>query len=377
MNMKTNIFIFLVTAGVDHGMAQIAPRGWKNEMKENSGTSALIRKHTAGLAFDTQVAIDMDGYYKVTAKMLDSLARVMRSEVERDYQIAITESLVRWPEADPGSNMWNEDTFHNLQTDYKNGLTAVLALKKMANRMRYKNRTINKFCFLPVRNAIDAEEHHLLNIEKRGVGSSKNMRLGIQSEVGQYALYTDVYSDFFGPVSVGVGALVGLDGRGEDDNDSFNQEVSDPAAITRLVSGGGNVVIHLTYPIASWHKPEHKMDFRMKLHPRIGIDLPTLGNSSTHYAMNLDFGIYGTLTYLGLNENIGLVAEFKLAGITGNETFFNQLAIPAREMFSLNQISLGLKLGKSFQITWVRYWGGIFKQETQPSMLAFSMGLDL
>lgn len=376
MNIKTNIFIFLVSAGVDRGMAQIVPRGWKNEMKENSGNPALIRKYTAGLAFDTQVALDLDGYYRVTARMLDSLAGVLNSDLERKYQLSITEILSQWPDTEDGLPLWKEDTFMDIDSEYKIGLEAVSTLKKMADKMWYKERTRNKFCFFPVRCATDAIEHqHSSETEGHG-GSLKNMKLGIQSEVSQYALYTDVYSDFFGPVSVGLGALVGLGGDQEDDNDSFSQSASNPAAISRLVAGGGNVVLHMTYPLAYWSRPAQKLDFRMKVHPRIGVDLPTLGNKSSSYAMNLDLGLYSTLTYTGLNDNIGLIAEIKVAGITGNDVFFNQLSLPDHHIFNLNQVSLGLKLGKSFQITWIRYWSNLVKDNALPSLLSFSMSID-
>lgn len=376
MNIKTNIFIFLVSAGVDRGMAQIVPRGWKNEMKENSGNPALIRKYTAGLSFDTQVAIDMDGYYRITARMLDSLAGVLSTDLERNYQLSITETLNQWPDNEGGLPMWKEDTFMAIDSEYKRGLEAVATLQRMADKMWYRERTSNKFCFFPVRCAMDAIEHqHSSETEVHGVGF-KNMKLGIQSEVSQYALYTDVYSDFFGPVSVGLGALVGLGGDDENENDSFSQAASNPAAISRLVAGGGNVVLHMSYPLAYWSKPSQKLDFRMKIHPRIGVDLPTLGNKSSSYAMNLDLGLYSTLTYTGLNDNIGLMVEVKVAGITGNDVFFNQLSLPDHNMFNLNQVSLGLKLGKSFQVTWIRYWGGIFQNTKQPAILSFSMAMN-
>jgi len=376
MNIKTNIFIFLVSAGVDRGMAQIVPRGWKNEMKENSGNPALIRKYTAGLSFDTQADIDMDGYYRITARMLDSLAGVLSTDLERNYQLSITETLNQWPDNEGGLPMWKEDTFMAIDSEYKRGLEAVATLQRMADKMWYRERTSNKFCFFPVRCAMDAIEHqHSSETEVHGVGF-KNMKLGIQSEVSQYALYTDVYSDFFGPVSVGLGALVGLGGDDEDENDSFSQAASNPPAISRLVAGGGNVVLHMSYPLAYWSKPSQKLDFRMKIHPRIGLDLPTLGNKSSSYAMNLDLGLYSTLTYTGLNDNIGLMVEVKVAGITGNDVFFNQLSLPDHHMFNLNQVSLGLKLGKSFQVTWIRYWGGIFQNTKQPAILSFSMAMN-
>ncbi|MBP6397402.1 MAG: hypothetical protein KBF57_12035 [Saprospiraceae bacterium] len=376
MNIKTNIFIFLVSTGVDRGMAQIVPRGWKNEIRESTANTALIRKYTSSLNFDTQVAMDMDGYYRITARMLDSLARVLNSDLERQYQLSVIETLNQWPATEREIPLWKEDPFLEIEREYNNGLEAVSTLKRMAAKIWYKERTRNKFCFLPVRCAMDAIEHqHSSETDGQG-GSSKNMKLGIQSEVSQYALYTDVYSDFFGPVSVGLGALVGLGGEQEDENDSFSQVASNPAAISRLVSGGGNVVLHLTYPLAYWNKPSQKLDFRIKVHPRIGVDLPTLGNKSSSYAMNLDLGLYSTLTYTGLNENIGLIAEFKLAGITGNDVFFKQLSLSDHRIFNLNQISLGLKLGKSFQITWIRYWGGIFHNTSQPAILSFSMAVN-
>ena len=192
MNIKNNIFIFLVSAGVDRGMAQIVPRGWKNEMKENSGNPALIRKYTAGLSFDTQAAIDMDGYYRITARMLDSLAGVLSTDLERNYQLSITETLNQWPDNEGGLPMWKEDTFMAIDSEYKRGLEAVATLQRMADKMWYRERTSNKFCFFPVRCAMDAIEHqHSSETEVHGVGF-KNMKLGIQSEVSQYALYTDV-----------------------------------------------------------------------------------------------------------------------------------------------------------------------------------------
>ncbi|MBL0080928.1 MAG: hypothetical protein IPP37_00005 [Saprospiraceae bacterium] len=52
MNIKTNISFFGF-GRVDRGMAQIVTSLFvENEMKENSGNPALIRKYTAGLAFD-------------------------------------------------------------------------------------------------------------------------------------------------------------------------------------------------------------------------------------------------------------------------------------------------------------------------------------
>jgi hypothetical protein len=111
MNIKTNIFIFLVSTGVDRGMAQIVPRGWKNEIRESTASTALIRKYTSSLNFDTQVAMDMDGYYRITARMLDSLARVLNSDLERQYQLSVIETLSQWPATEREIPLRKEDPF--------------------------------------------------------------------------------------------------------------------------------------------------------------------------------------------------------------------------------------------------------------------------
>ena len=210
-----------------------------------------------------------------------------------------------------------------------------------------------------MRNATDAEMYHGPGNDSNNIGM-RNMRLGMQSVTGQYT-FIPMFTMIILGSGHGCGNLIGCwqsQGDNEAAAQSENQEAS---AVNRLLFGGGNVVIHASYPLLYWNKSDQNFDFRVRLQPRLGFDLPELGTQTTSYAMNLDMGIYSTLRYTGLKENIGVIVEFKSSAITGNKEFYYNLGTVEEKLILLNQLSIGLKLGKTFQITWMNYWGNEFK----------------
>lgn len=371
MKVRTGTAILIFTAGLDCLVAQnTSPMSfYSNNVRDSQ--LAMVRKYTATLSMDTQSPINMDGFYKITSAQLDSLAQLLEAEVSSRYQQKCLEILKSWAFEDNVIAKFGEET-SEADLERAKGLSAVNWLRIKAREIRYKYRTTNKLSILPVRNATDAEMYHGPGNESNNIGM-RNMRLGMQSVTGQYTFYTDVYNDYFGAVTMGVGTLLGV-GKGQEGDENIaqgdNQEAS---AVNRLLFGGGNVVIHASYPLLYWNKADQNFDFRVRLQPRLGFDLPELGTQTTSYAMNLDMGMYTTLSYTGLKENIGVVVEFKSSAITGNEEFYDNLGKDEKLIF-LNQLSIGLKLGKAFQITWMNYWGNDFKKPASSSLLSLSMG---
>ena len=375
MKVRAGTAILMITMGLDCINAQnLSPLYFSGSTKQE-GKACLIRKYTANLAMDTQYPVNMEGFYKITAHRLDSIAVSLEAEVSSRYQQSCIELLKAWPFDEDGNVIMAEKDL-DAEAERAKGLQAVEWLRRKAGELRYRYRTVNKFSFFPVRNTTDAELYHQYNSDTNEIGL-KNVRLGVQSATGQYSFYTDFYSDYFGPVAVGVGTLLGIGSRDEEDTSFSESGVQETSAMNRLLFGGGNVVIHLAYPVMYWTKPDQKLDFRVRLQPRLGFDIPDLGAQTFTYAMNLDMGVYSTLNYTGLKENMGIVVEFKSSLITGNSRFYENLGREHNQNpIVLNQLSFGLKLGKKFQITWIRYWDTIFEKSSQPSILSFSMAVN-
>lgn len=372
MKVRAGTAILIFTAGLDCLTAQnTSPMSfYSNNVRDSQ--LAMVRKYTAALSMDTQRPINMDGFYKITSTQLDSLALLLETEVSSRYQQKCLEILKSWAFEDNGVATFGEETAE-ADLERAKGLSAVKWLRIKAREIRYKYRTTNKLSILPVRNATDAEMYHGPGNDSNNIGM-RNMRLGMQSVTGQYTFYTDVYNDYFGAVAMGVGTLLGV-GKSQGDNEAAAQsENQEASAVNRLLFGGGNVVIHASYPLLYWNKSDQNFDFRVRLQPRLGFDLPELGTQTTSYAMNLDMGIYSTLRYTGLKENIGVIVEFKSSAITGNKEFYYNLGTVEEKLILLNQLSIGLKLGKTFQITWMNYWGNEFKKPASSSLLSLSMG---
>ncbi len=371
MKVRAGTAILMITVGFDCINAQnLSPLYFSGSTKEEK--ASLIRKYTANLAMDTQYPVNMEGFYKITAYRLDSIAVSLEAEVSSRYQQSCIALLKAWPFDEEGNEIMT-NTDREAEMERAKGLQAVEWLRHKANELRYRYRTANKFSFFPVRNATDAEMYHGTVNDSQTIGV-RNIRLGLQAVSGQYTFYTDVYNDYFGAVAVGVGTLLGVGKIPKEDEEVSQLENQEASAVNRLLFGGGNVVIHATYPIVYWNKPDHNMDFRVRLQPRLGFDLPELGTQTTSYAMNLDVGMYSTLMYTGLKENIGVVVEFKTGAITGNREFYNNLGEGDERVILLNQLSIGLKLGKNIQITWMNYWSNEFKKPESASLLSMSMG---
>jgi hypothetical protein len=371
MKVRTGTAFLIFAAGLDCLTAQntFPVNYYANNVRDSQ--LAMVRKYTSALSMDTQSPVNMDGFYKITSIQLDSLASLLETEVSSRYQHKCLEILKSWPFDDKGEAMFGDETAE-ADMERAKGLSAVKWLRVKAREIRYRYRTANKMSIFPVRNATDAELYQGPGNDSNNIGM-RNMRLGMQSVTGQYTFYTDVYNDYFGVVAMGVGTLLGV-GKSQEENEDAAQSVNQEAsAVNRLLFGGGNVVIHATYPLFLWNKPDQHFDLRVRLQPRLGFDLPELGTQTTSYAMNLDMGIYTTLSYTGLKENIGVVIEFKSSAITGNKEFYENLG-KAEKLIGLNQLSIGLKLGKSFQITWMNYWGNHFKKPVSSSLLSLSMG---
>ena len=234
------------------------------------------------------------------------------------------------------------------RADLQDSLTLLIPLKLQAEQMQFMAE--NKI-FLPVKNTLDAKMFFSMD------GSGADTRLmshnffsyNTQSE--QLALYSELFSDYFGPLRFGFGALM-TSGRDEEYEretviaDGQNNE----DALQRLLNGGGNSVMSLAYPLMQWRDHTWSRGIRILAVPKYALDIPALGSSAESYAANADLGIEASAHWAGNNQSIAFFFQTRIGYVMGNSAF--KTAINSKKDFVVSQLNIGVAFRNTIKLSY-------------------------
>ena len=381
MKCTTNILLFIIITISSETNAQYVLHApvKKNTKKEGSKEKYnFLYKYIGQDTADATTFSSLDEYYQQTAKSYDSIANVLHQRIMADYQNNYSDILKDLVSSDIGlSDFKVTERIADLDNNLEEELKAVRAIQNIAAGLKFKARTENKLVFLPVKNAADASMFYFINDKGKRSHYFKNTRFSLSPSEDSYALYSEVYSDYFSVVRFGVGTVIGAASQSTDEIDTAEgyRQIATNNAINRLTSGGGNVVINLGFPLLCYENRNNNFMCATFINPRIGFDLPILGSTTGQYPINVETALTTSFYYGGFLEQIAIVGDIKLSTVFGNDTFYSGIGTITNDPFAFHQLSLGLMLSDKFQIKWNKYFGNKFITQLFPQSISFSLSI--
>jgi hypothetical protein len=350
---------FLITATIVSFSAvaygQTIPIGFKNPKTQ-------LFKDVPATTF-TEQSIDDDGKkttktitvnttYQAIADDLRKTSKGIEESAQEDFADGIKK--LKSPKTSADFRTY-EAGLQNLEEKRSQDLKDVKFFEKKAKAFEYLQRISETWSWRPVRNAVDAEMYYNGTIKDSKAKFLSNSLLSFSSDGGKASLYNELYADYFGAIRFGFGALISNKQQITDSVTVQNAEGKKEDAVQRLLGGGGNGVINLSYPLLN---VDNGNGFAMKLGlaPKLGLDIPKIGTEKNDYAVNYNLGAEGTIYYSGANDIITIYSTFRFAGIGGNGVFYNNLDKTDKKVFGFHQVSVGLGITSSFRLSYNHYF---------------------
>ena len=336
MTVKTNIlFTFLLyLSGSNYCVCQIIPYRYTVDARSAIGEYAK---------YDNSVSIKI-------AKAIDKHSEEKENAIKRRFE-AITENYIKRLDNHTDSldiSIFLRDLEH-LRVDLMDSLEMLVPLKLKAEQLIYISSS--KVLF-PVQNSTQAKMFFSFDGSGKDSQFLSHSFFSYNTTSSQLALYNELFSDFFGPVRFGFGALITGEQSKELDKETSNIEVNQDA-LQRLLSGGGNSVLSLAYPILQLKDANWTRGLRILAVPKYSIDIPALGSSIENYSANVDLGLEANAHWSGHNQNVALFFHFRTGYVMGNKSF--QQAIRSNNNFRLSQFNFGVAFKNTIKLSYSLY----------------------
>ena len=232
--------------------------------------------------------------------------------------------------------------------DLQDSLALLAPLKLQANQMEFMSS--NKV-FLPVRNTLDSKMFFSMD----GTGSDARLMshnsFSYNTQSERLALYSELFSDYFGPLRFGFGALL-TSGRDEaEERETLPMDIqNNQDALQRLLNGGGNSVMSLAYPLIQYRNHSWSRGLRILAVPKYALDIPALGSTADSYAANADLGIEASAHWAGNTQNIALFFQTRIGYVMGNSAF--KTAINSKKNFVVSQFNFGIAFRNTIKLSY-------------------------
>ena len=195
--------------------------------------------------------------------------------------------------------------------------------------------TAKKFSFTPIPARTAAEAMALWSTDSTSLTFLNAASLSGNKDGGTASI--DVISDFLGPVRFSIAGIVAA----ADSGSSVEKQKQ------RFLAGGGTAVITATFlgPTASWGNGGFAM---LMATPRMGLDFPALGNSTSDSNSNFDLGVEARLNAPFAENLLGLIGSLRTSYVVGGDKFYESLGFASnkRNAFVYSQLNIGLSLQK-------------------------------
>ena len=303
-----------------------------------SSESSISQYADYDRAISYSIAITLTEYVEKTEKLL-----------LESHEVSTLNILERL--AHPNDSMDVSYLLHRLSEEkifLRDSLESLLPLKLQAQQMQYMTR--NKIVF-PVQSSLDAKMFFSMD------GSGSDSRLmshnffsyNTQSE--QLALYSELFSDYFGPVRFGFGALMtsGQSESGEQETLPLGTP-DNQDALQRLLNGGGNSVISIAYPLIHWKDASCTKGLRILAAPKYALDIPALGSSVDRYSANADLGVEASAHWAGHSQSIVLFFQTRIGYVMGNSAF--KKSLQSNHNFVVSQINFGIAFRNTIKLSY-------------------------
>jgi hypothetical protein len=159
----------------------------------------------------------------------------------------------------------------------------------------------------------------------------------------------DVVSDFLGPVRFSIAGIVAA----ADSGSSVEKQRQ------RFLAGGGTAVISASFigPTGTWGNGGFAM---LMATPRMGLDFPALGNSTSDSKANFDLGAEARVSAPFAQNQLGLFGSLRASYVVGGDDFYKSLGFEEKNLnpFFYSQLNIGLNLQKlGLALLWTKTLG--------------------
>lgn len=330
--------------------------------------ATLIKAISATEVKSEQIKV-IDPYFAKALEM-EGKANDFKTKAEKKFDDAMRG--LKLPE-----NSADEDRYNlarkTIEDEYKKDLDQVEFQQKVAKSLRYRSKTLKSFNWFFVKNAIDAELFY--NGEVTGAQSKflSNSLLSFANDGSRASLFEEVYADYFGPIRIGIGALISNKGNAATETEEKKAEETQKDAFQRLLGGGGNAVVNVSYPLIDGNGSGGLLSYKLIAAPKASLDLPKIGTESNTVAWNGNVGLEGSVFYTGSKSIITFFSNFRMAHVFGDAEFYNNIKKTDKKGFMFNQVSLGIGLSSTFRISYNLFFGSSFVNDNVPKSISLTL----
>lgn len=356
--MKKTTFLALLTlVSMGYASAQTIPFGFRKstvkrgDLAEQSGSSTTTAKS------------DQKIYEELRDKQ-QKVANEKKAAVDAKYQSDLNDLGVA---QNASEETVLEAKKSGIYAVREAGYKEIKALERMAGKWDYLSRTTNRFNWFFVRNSTDAEMYYNGRLADKKEKFLSNSLISFSSDGGKASIYNELYADYFGPVRFGFGALIS-NKQGSSTTADPNEKKED--AVQRLLGGGGNGVINMSYPLVSYELVDG-LNFKTIVAPKFALDVPKIGTDSEQYAFSYSPGLEGSVYYTGALDVLTFYSNFRFGITGGNSLFYQNLNKTDQSAFAFNQVSLGVAITSTFRVNYNKYFGSTFVKDNFPASFSF------
>lgn len=317
--------------------------------------------------------------YQNKAVVFDSLALVLENQLKQLRLSTINRYMHDLFEKQNNKGLLPDDLELTIYAEEKELSKAIDLLKKISASFRFYDKTQSKFALLPIKNKYDAYIYD----QSRGKATKgkflNQTKISLSPEDMQYSLFSEVFSDYFSFVKFSLGSVVTFGQSKEVDNLEYKEsqdslyETPTSTTINKLVSGGGNLVFNVSYPLCVYINERSNLRYSTSFQNRLAMDVPLSNTSLNGIPINVEPSLISSFYISGMNEVLALTLDIKLARVFGNARFYNLLGRETNGSFFLNQFSIGIQVNKKSNLGINFYLGDSFVKQNFPSTL--SLGL--
>jgi hypothetical protein len=190
-------------------------------------------------------------------------------------------------------------------------------------------------------------------------------------DLSNIALYSEIASDFIGPVRVSAGITFAYPKT--DTNAVQQQKINRDNFIQKFSTGGGTLAFNFVLPVVDYQGKIASAN--LSFAQRLSIDPPTFGITSDKFAHNRATGLDLQAELRGVNNVFKFYGNARLSYVAGNGAFYNAIQLEGnnKKSFWLNNYTIGVNIKDIFTLSYTKFWGSKNISEKLSGFLTFTL----
>jgi hypothetical protein len=183
----------------------------------------------------------------------------------------------------------------------------------------------------------------------------QNNVISYNDSLSNISLYTEIASDYIGPVRVSAGITLAYPKT--DTNTVQQQQVNRQKFLQRFSTGGGTLAFNFTLPVFTYNS--QIFGITMSTGPRFSLEPPSFGVATGKFSDNTALGTDLQAELRGIKEVFKFTGALRLGYVAGNSAFYDALLLTGdnRKAFWLNNYNIGVTIKDIFTLSYTKFWG--------------------